>query len=657
MNKEIHMSKKHFPHLFKKGKIGNFTTKNRIVMLPMARQFQGMNGEVTQKTIDYFEQRAKGGVGMIIIGSTRVFPPGHKFYTPASLNLSAPQFIQGHCELVQALHAHGTKVSIQFGHIGGQTHMQSVAASDVRQLFCDGTPYTKPIPITRSEIWDTIDLFAKGAVMAKTAGYDMVEIHAAHGYLLGGFLSPLLNTRKDEFGGSLENRTRFHVEMLKAIKAQAGDDFPVTVRISALDYLDQSIELAESVEVAKILEAAGADVISVSAGCHETQHLSNDTMRMEEDFKRPLFEAIKKAVNIPIIAAGGYRNPDVSEKIISDGIADFLGIARPLLADSQWPKKASQGRVEDIRKCLSCGECLYVRGGAFNYPQSCAVNAVFGREKDWSEIKPAPQKKKIMVIGGGPAGMEAARVASLRGHDVSLYEKGDALGGQLLLASKPPGKQRMLWLRDFLATQIKKQGVNIQFGVEVTPEFIAAQNPNEIIMATGAVPKASDLAGNDANTVVLAWDVLRGEVPLKNKKVAVIGGSMLACETSELIASQGNEVCVIKMRPGTYMAEDCEPTNRRGIMEFMKEHKVREITDHKLERITDRGVELVDNISGELVSVEADLIVLALGSSPVRDLCDALEEKEIPFTMIGDCTTPKNIKQAIYQGALAGRQV
>jgi len=651
------MSKTRFPHLFKKGKIGNFTTKNRIVMLPMARQFQGMNGEVTQKTIDYFTERAKGGVGLIIIGSTRVFPPGHKFYTPASLNLSAPQFIPGHCELVQALHAHGAKVSIQFGHIGGQTHMQSVAASDVQQLFCDGTPYTKPIPITRSEIWDTIDLFAKGAVMAQTAGYDMVEIHAAHGYLLGSFLSPFLNTRKDEFGGSLENRTRFHVEMLKAIKTQAGDDFPVTVRISALDYLDNSINLAESCQVAKILEAAGADVISVSAGCHETQHLSNDTMRMEEDFKRPLFEAVKKAVKIPIIVAGGYRNPDVSEKIVSDGIADFLGIARPLLADPQWPQKAAHGKVDDIRKCLSCGECLYIRGGAFNYPQSCAVNAVFGREKDWTDIEPALEKKKVMVIGGGPAGMEAARVASLRGHFVTLYEKGNALGGQLLLASKPPGKQRMLWLRDYLANQIKKLGVDIKFGVEVTQELIAAENPDEIIMATGAIPKQSDIPGNDTNTIVLAWDVLRGEVPLKNQKVAVIGGSMLACETAELIASWDNEVAVVKMRPGSYMAEDCEPTNRRGIMEFMQEHKVREITDHKLEKITSTGVDLINNESGKTVSVEAEVIVLALGSTPVNGLADVLEKQEIPFTMIGDCTTPKNIKQAIYQGALIGRQV
>ncbi len=651
------MSNQHFPHLFKKGKIGNFTTKNRIVMLPMARQFQGINGEVTQKTIDYFTERAKGGVGMIIIGSTRVFPPGHQFFTPASLNLSDPRYIPGHCELVQALHAHGTKVSIQFGHIGGQTHMQSVAASDVQQFFCDGTSYAKPRPITRSEIWDTIDLFAKGAAMAKTAGYDMVEIHAAHDYLLGGFLSPLLNTRTDEFGGSLENRTRILVEMIKAIKNQVGNDFPVTVRISAIDYLEGSIDLNESPQVAKILENAGADVISVSAGCHETQHLSNDTMRMEEDFKRPLFEAIKNAVNIPIIVAGGYRNPDASEKIVSDGVADFLGIARPLLADPEWPNKAFQGRVDDIRRCISCGECLYVRGGAFNYPQSCAVNAVFGRERDWTEVQPAPKKKKVMVIGGGPAGMEAARVASLRGHSVTLYEKGDTLGGQLLVASRPPGKKRMLWLRDYLATQLEKQGVTINFGTAVTLERIAAEKPDELIIATGAVPKAADISGSDKNRVVSAWDVLRGDVTLKNQKTAIIGGSMLACETAEFMASRGNEVSVIKMRPGCYMAEDCEPTNRRGIMEFMQEHKVKEITDHALVGITSNGVDLTDNETGKQVSIEAEVIVLALGSTPVRGLADILEEKGIPFRIIGDCSQPNNIKQAIYQGALAGRQV
>ncbi|NOQ20903.1 MAG: hypothetical protein GQ571_13170, partial [Desulfobacterales bacterium] len=212
------MSAKHFPHLFKEGQIGNFQVKNRIVMLPMARQFQGFNGEVTQKTIDYYAERAKGGVGLIIVGSTRVFPPGHPFYTPGHLNIGDDRYLPGHCDLVQAIHAHGAKVAIQFGHVGGQTVRQSVAASDVQQFFCDGTAYCKPRPISRDEIYDMIELFGQGALKAKTAGYDMVEIHAAHGYLLSGFLSPKLNLRTDEFGGSLENRASIIVKLIQQIK-------------------------------------------------------------------------------------------------------------------------------------------------------------------------------------------------------------------------------------------------------------------------------------------------------------------------------------------------------------------------------------------------------------------------------------------------------
>ncbi len=452
-------------------------------MLPMARQFQGFNGEVTQKTIDYYAERAKGGLGLIILGSTRVFPIGHQFYTPASLNIGDDRYLPGHCDLVQAIHTYGAKVAIQFGHIGGQTVHQNVAASDVQQYFCDGTAYCKPRPIKRSEIYDMIELFGAGAARAKTAGYDMVEIHGAHGYLLSGFLSPKLNLRTDEFGGSLENRTRIFVELVKEIKRAAGVDFPVCVRISADDFIQGSIDPAESPQVAKILEQAGADVISVSAGNHETQHLSNDIMRMDEDFKRPLFEAIKQEINIPIIVGGGYRNPDKSEKIVADGVADFLGMARSFLADAKWPQKAAEGRIEDIRWCVSCGECLYQRGGQFTWPQGCSVNPVFAHEREWSTIEPARVKKKVMVIGGGPAGMEGARIASLRGHTVSLYDKNKELGGQLLLAAAPPGKKRLIWIREYLAAQLEKQSVKICLGVKVKTALIDQERPDAVVSA------------------------------------------------------------------------------------------------------------------------------------------------------------------------------
>jgi len=651
------MTDKHFPHLFKEGQIGNLEIKNRIVMLPMARQFQGFNGEVTQKTIDYYTERAKGGLGLIILGSTRVFPPGHQFYTPASLNIGDDRYIPGHCDLVQAIHAYGTKVAIQFGHIGGQTVHQSVAASDVQQFFCDGTAYCKPRPITRGEIYDMIEWFGQGAVRAKTAGYDMVEIHAAHGYLLSGFLSPKLNLRTDEFGGSLENRTRIIVELTQQIKRMAGDDFPVCVRISADDFIEGSIDLGESPAVAKILEQAGADVISVSAGSHETQHLSNDIMRLEEDFKRPLFEAVKKEVDIPIIVGGGYRNPDSAEKIVADGIADFLGMARSFLADPQWPQKVREGRVEDIRRCVSCGECLYQRGGKFTYPHGCSVNAVFAREREWSTLEPAAVTKKVMVIGGGPAGMETARIASLRGHAVTLYDKGKELGGQLLLAAAPPGKRRLLWIRDYLATQLEKQGVNIKLGVEVTPELIENENPDAVVLAAGAIPKKVDFIDTTDERIVGAWDILAGRVAPVGQKVVVIGGNMLGCEAAEFMADQGNIVSVIKMRPGAAMAEDCEPTNRRGLLDSLQECRVNLMSGFKVEGLTGAGVKVVQRDSGEERTLEAETIVLALGAKPERRLFDDLKKADVEFHPIGDCRQPNNIRQAIYEGALIGRQL
>jgi NADPH-dependent 2,4-dienoyl-CoA reductase/sulfur reductase-like enzyme len=398
-------------------------------------------------------------------------------------------------------------------------------------------------------------------------------------------------------------------------------------------------------------------VISVSAGSHETQHLSNDIMRMDEDFKRPLFEAVKKELKIPIIAGGGYRNPDSAEKIVADGLADFLGMARSFLADPNWPQKARQGRVDDIRKCVSCGECLYERGGKFTWPQGCSVNPVFAREREWSVVEPAAVKKKVMVIGGGPAGMEAARIASLRGHEVTLYDRSKELGGQLLLAAAPPGKRRLLWIRDYLATQLDKQGVKINLGVAVTPDMIDSERPDAVVLATGAIPKEPDFIDTGDHRVVSSWDILGGQVEPVAQKVVVIGGNMLGCEVAEFMADQGNLVSVIKMRPGGAMAEDCEPTNRRGLLDSLQECRVSLLSDFKVEGLTDDGVKVVQRDSGEERTLEAETIVLALGATPERSLVDDLKKEEIEFYPIGDCRRPHNIRQAIYEGALVGRQL
>lgn len=639
------------------GQIGKVKIKNRLVMLPMARQFQGFNGEVTQKTIDYFAQRARGGAGLIILGSTRVFPPGHPFFTPASLNLGDHRYLAGHSELVQTLRVYGAKVSIQFGHIGGQTSVPNVAASDVQQYFCDMTPYHKPRAITRDEIFDVIDRFGKGALLAKTAGYDMVEIHAAHNYLLGGFLSRQLNHRTDEFGGSLENRTRILVELIKQMKKEAGEDFPVCVRINATDYLEGCLDMDESVQIAQILEKAGADVISVSAGCHETQHLSNDIMRLEEGFKRPLFEAIKKAVHIPIIAAGGFRNPHVCEEIVASGTADFLGMGRSFIADPEWPKKAKEGRVEDIRRCLSCGECLYEYGGKFILPQGCTVNAAFSREGIWSDDHPAPVRKKVMVIGGGPGGMEAARIAAMRGHDVTVYEKESELGGQLNVAALPPGKGRILWLRSYLETQLHKLGVNIELGQEVTPQLLRDENPDAVIVATGSKPIIPDIEGLEPEKAISATDVLTKKVELKNKTVVVDRGALVGCEVAEYLLSQGNRVTIVEKR--NMLAKTMEATNRRGLLDSLKAYgdQLEVLTESRVERLVSGGASVKSLVTGEERTIKADAVVWARGNQAVKGLAEFLDNEGYTFYTIGDCRHPATIKQAIFEGAFIGHQI
>ncbi|KKL64854.1 hypothetical protein LCGC14_2160810, partial [marine sediment metagenome] len=285
------------------------------------------------------------------------------------------------------------------------------------------------------------------------------------------------------------------------------------------------------------------------------------------------------------------------------------------------------------------------------------VNAVFAREREWSTIKPAGVKKKVAIVGGGPAGMEAARLASLRGHAVTLYEKGMALGGQLLLAAAPPGKRRLLWVRDYLATQLGKQGVKVNFGVEVTPELLGKENTEVVIIATGATPVEPDFIDTDDDRVVNAWDILGGLIEPQNQKVVVLGGNMLGCEVAEFISQKGNLVSVIKMRPGSAMAEDCEPTNRRGLLDSLQACTVNLLSNYKVEGLTDDGVKVVKRDSGEELTLEAETIVLALGSKPDQALVNALQKEDTTFYHIGDCREPKNIRQAIYEGALIGRQI
>lgn len=648
----------HFPRLFEQGRIGNVTINNRIVMAPLGTPFWGMNGEVTDRLTDHYVARAKGGTGLITVSMAAVdYPPGYG----ARCSLDRPEDdrkIPLHYTFVEKLHSYGAKVSLQVNHMGRQGYarpgFEFVSSSPVPCIPIGKPPYPVPRALEKDEIYQIMDRFAAVAVRAKRAGYDMVEIHGAHGYLVNTFMSPYLNKRSDDFGGTLENRMRFPTELIKRMKEAAGDDYPIGIRIVGDEFISGGITTEESPTMARMLEEAGADFIHASAGLYETWHKSNDISRMPEGWKSYIWEAVKNAVSIPVFAAGGMRSPEFCESVLAAGNADFISLGRQLFADVEWPNKAREGRVNEIRKCISCMECL---GGLTGRAADtrCAVNVAVGREQDFGEIMPAKVKRKVMVIGAGPGGLEAARIAALRGHEVGLYDDKQEIGGQLLLAAAPPGKQKLLWFRDYQATQLAKLGVVFELGVKVTPELVEKKQPEAVIVATGSLPIVPDIPGLNNERVINAWEILAGKTIIENQKVIIAGGGMVGAEVAELLAEQGNTVTIVEMLPR--IAAEMEPLNRQGLIEALQDQNVAELTEHDVVEVVENGLKVRDRNSRELKLIEGDWIVLAMGVEPATELIDALKGKVPQLYIVGDCHQPRTIMAAVYEGAFSALQI
>ena len=626
-------------------------------MLPMGISYANMNGEVTRETIDHYMERANGGVGWVQVGNVSI--DGRIELN--QLVLDSDWFQVGHYTLAEAIHACGAKVSVQLNHPGRQRcpttleGRQPVSSSPLRTQHLDEF-YPSARALERGEIYQVIDKFVQAAIRAKKVGYDMVELHGAHGYLVNQFISPYMNKRADEFGGSLENRLRFPLELIKRVREAVGDDYPIGMRISGEEFVEGGITIKESPTIAKRLTEAGLAYISVSAGIYESATKARDTMRHPEGWKAYIWEAVKKAVNVPVIGGGGLKTPVFCERLLEEEKADLIGLARPLLADPEWPNKSRQGRMEDIRLCISCFECMTPPAAGRQGARRCAVNSAAGREREFSKIHLGEVKKRIMVIGGGPAGMEASRIAALRGHEVTLYEKTSRLGGNLLIASAAPGKDKILWVRDYFVTQLKKLKVNIVLGTEVTPELVEKARPHAVIVATGSTSIVPEIPGVDQKKVVSAWDILAGKTKIKGQKVVVIGGSMVGCETAEYLAERGNQVTIIKIRPGA-AAADMQATHRMILLECLETFKVTVWSNQEVVKISENGVLIRDKSNDEERTIGADYVVLALGAKPERMLADALEGKDLELYCVGDCEGPRIIKEAIYEGSMVGRKI
>jgi 2,4-dienoyl-CoA reductase-like NADH-dependent reductase (Old Yellow Enzyme family)/thioredoxin reductase len=664
-----------FPRLFEPGQIRSMRLKNRIIMPSMVSNTGDFNGDVTQRTIDYYTERARGGVGLVLVEACYIEPRGRA--TTLQLSIGDDRNIGRHHDLVEAVHTYGAKIACEIHHSGRNMpidqRVELIAPSAIFPSRLPTDPPRRPRELTVPEIWEIIRMYAEAAARAKTAGYDAVEIHGAHAYLINQFMCPLCNVRMDEFGRGFEGRMKFPVEVIKATRAKVGDDYPILFKMNADDYEKGAIRFEEARQQAVVLAGAGVDALEVSAGSFDGIFAHSPPMPFKEGYR--VFQAaeIKKLVGIPVIAVGGLVTPEYCERLLEEGRVDYVSLGRPLLADPDWPRKAAEGRPEDIRRCIHCNiGCL---GSIFVHQQiNCTVNAATGREAEFAGIKPAAVSKKVMVIGGGPAGMEAARVAALRGYRVTLYEKNSKLGGQLDMASAAPGKESIGWLKKWLVDQLKKLNVEIKFGANVDVTMVMEAGPDAVVLATGSEPVTPDIPGADRDIAVQAWDVLSGRTVIKGKKAAVVGGGMVGCDAAIYLACGGNEVTLLTRRGKDGLGADMEILNREVMLEQMRAGRgepevtlgVREFLPgynvgvrehvHVVEVVKD-GVAVVDTQTGNRSIIAADVIVFARGSRALDGLETELKDVVRELYTVGDCAGPRGIIDAVYEGSRAARLI
>ena len=640
------------PRLFSPGKMGPMQLRNRVVMAPMVVQLASESGAVSQRTIDYYVRRAAGGAGLVIVEASYIAPEAKAF--ACQLGIDRDGLVPGHFELVEAIHRHGAKVAIQIHHGGGRadpalTGGVLVTPSPVAQ----DAHAVVPREATPQEIETWAESYARAAGRAQRAGYDAVEIHGAHGYLIHEFLSPASNRRSDAYGGSPENRRRFAGLVIRRVREAVGARFPVLFRMSA----EGGYGIEEAVEIAQALEAWGVDAIHVSVGGTAPITLvppDTSPMARPEGWLTGYAATIKKRVSVPIIVVGEIRHPVFAEEVLAQGKADFIALGRQLLADPDWPAKAEAGRDDEIRLCISCDHCRLAL--LLTRPIRCLVNPEVGREREFSAFGPAAAPKRVIVVGGGPAGLEAARAAAARGHHVTLSERSAELGGQLHLAALPPHKEKIEWLRRCLVTQARKAGVELSPSTIFRPEGLAEGEADAVVVATGARPVEEQVRGARAGQVFSAWEVLEGRPPARDLAVVVLGGRQLGCETAEFLAERGNRVTLVSRSRTEELAGDVVASYRGPLLARLRRLGVALRTRCDVREVRD-GQAIVVEAGGREEAVDADLVILARGSMPEPTWLELLRTKVPEVYVVGDCVEPRMIADALYEGAWAGSQI
>lgn len=633
-----------YPFMFEPFKIKDLVVQNRIVMPSMGNNLSNAQGHLTPRAIAYYLARAEGGVGLIITEAVPVSLTGK--HRVGCLCLFEPAHEEGMKRLTDAIHEAGSKVAIQLHHAGRLVNPQVsggqiVSASEIPVRA--GTPI--PQALSPKAIRETISDFARAAKRALRIGFDAIEIHGAHGYLIHQFFSSRSNQRTDDFGGSLENRMRFPLEIAKAVKEAAGDDFPLIFRISAKEYEEGGYKLGEALALGKKLRDAGVDILHVTAGTTEGPQSSLYCIQpqaMPEACLAQFAETFKREVGLPVIGVGRISRPETAEQLLRDNKVDLVAMGRALLADPEWTKKVKDGIKRLIRQCTACNGCIEAITN--QEPITCSVNPLTGRENQVPFMMPS-KPKKIMVVGAGPAGLEAACMAASLAHRVSLYEREDRIGGQLWAASAPPHKALLKTIINYYEARLPQFDIELHLGEDVTEKAFEGKRPDLLILATGCRPIRPPLPGVDQPNVVMARDVLSGLCTV-GENVLVVGGGLVGSETAEFLAEQGKKVRLIEELEA--VALDVEPRTRVLLLERLNRLGVETMTCCKLQSIA--NAQAIVEFKGQRLTVPADSVVLAVGSEPNNELELKLRICGCKIKVIGDCRTPGNIKEAVHQG-------
>lgn len=628
--------------IFQKGKIGKLELKNRLIMAPMGSHY----GKIDENAIAYYVARAKGGFGLLITEFTCIDKAGKA--QPDQLMIDSDEYILDFKKLTDEVHYEGAKIFLQLQHSGRQTSqfitgMQPVAPSPI------ACPMIKEIPreLSIKEIREIIEKFGDGALRAKKAGYDGVEISGGHGYLVAQFISSYSNKRSDEFGGDILGRAKFATEIVRNIKEKCGNDFPVSFRISGDERIEGGRKVAETAIIAKLLEKSGVDVISVTSGVYGSMQFIIPPANVPNGYNLSDAEVIKKSVDIPVIVVGRINDPTMIEDILFKNTADFVALGRASLADSEFPNKVKENRVEEISPCVGCmTRCVGAPGIDPNDKSvSCMLNPFSGHELTM-KISKTECPKNIVIIGGGVGGLEAAWVSAARGHKVTIFEKNSKFGGQVIPGSNPPAKHELGRAIKYYIKMCEKYGVNMQLNVEADIEKIINENPDEVILATGAKP-IIPLIPNEGISTIQAIDLLEGKF-ITGKKVLVVGGGLVGLETAEYILAQNGNATVVEMKDR--VGEGINKNTQHFILENLKKGEVELLINTKVNKFTKDGA-ICTTPLGEIILSGYDMVVLALGSTAYNPLEENLKDKVKSLHLIGDAVKPRRIVDAIEEAA------